>query len=157
MKAIKKLFVAAALMLGAGAFSASAVSPFVEFQPIQVGDSWTAFNVQAGVTVPVHSMVNVGVGAGITEKWNFNHAPLIPIFARGELNFPVSKFKPFVSMDLGYEINTDDTHYGAVLVNPMVGLKFSNWYVGLGYLGHCWTPKHAGSTNTFNMKVGYTF
>lgn len=145
------------IALGIAAFTASALNPFVEFQPIQVGDNFTAFNVQAGVTTKVHPDIAVGAGLGLTERWNFDVAPLIPIFVRGEYSTSFKGFKPFVSFDLGYEINTESTKYGAVLVNPMVGLKFSKWYGGIGYLGHCWTSKGSGSTNTFNIKIGYNF
>lgn len=141
----------------AGVLSASAISPFAELQPIQAGKHWTAFNVQAGVTVPVHPVVNVGLGAGITEKWDFDVNPLIPIFARCEVSTPISSFKFFCSIDAGYEINTANTSCGALLLNPMVGLKFGKYYAGVGSLIHDWTPKHSGSTAAFNMKVGMSF
>ncbi|MDE6296077.1 MAG: hypothetical protein K2M03_08445 [Muribaculaceae bacterium] len=153
---MKKLILSCIVAIAA-VFSASAINPFVEFQPLQVGEGWTAFNVQGGVTAKVHPKIAVGGGIGITEKWNFNHAPLIPIFARGEYSTSFKGFKPFVSFDLGYEINTDSPKHGAVLVNPMVGLKFSRWYAGIGYLGHCWTADGASSTSTFNLKIGYNF
>lgn len=145
------------LVLGISALCASAINPFVEFQPIQVGDHWTSFNFQGGLTVDVHPNIAVGAGIGITERWNFDVAPLIPIFARAEVGGKIGSFNPFLSFDVGYEVNTESTDAGAVLVNPMVGLKFNRFYVGVGYLGHCWTPKYAGSTNCFNMKIGYSF
>lgn len=145
------------MLLGIIDISASAITPFVEFQPLQVGNSYTAFNFQGGVKTNVHQNVAVGLGAGITEKWNFNQGPLIPIFARAEISGNLKGFKPFFSFDVGYEVNTENTDCGAVLVNPMVGLKFGSWYGGIGYLGHCWTPKNAGSTSCFNLKIGYNF
>ncbi len=146
-----------AIVLGAAAFSASAVSPFLEFQPIQAGDNHTAFNIQGGFTAPVHPNIALGLGVGITERWNFDQGPLIPLFGRAEFSGKFQGLRPFFSFDVGYEINTENTDYGAVLVNPMIGLKFGQWYGGIGYLGHCWTPKHAGTTSCFNMKIGYTF
>lgn len=144
------------VMLVAG-LSASAVNPFVEFQPVQVGNDFTAFNVQGGVIGQVHPNIALGVGVGLTEKWNFKKGPYIPFFGRAEVSGRVGGCKPFFSFDIGYELNTEKTDCGAVLVNPMVGLKFGNWYGGIGYLGHCWTPKDEGSTNCFNMKIGYNF
>lgn len=141
----------------AAAFSASAVNPFFEFQPVQAGDNFTAFNFQGGVKTNVHRNIAVGVGVGLTEKWNFDQGPLIPIFARGEVSGKLGSFSPFVSFDVGYELNTANTDHGAVLVNPMVGLKFGKWYGGIGYLGHCWTQGGHGSTSCFNMKIGYNF
>lgn len=145
------------MILAVMAFTASAINPFFEFQPVQAGDNYTAFNFQGGVKTNIHPSIAVGVGAGITEQWNFKTSPLIPIFARGEFSTSFRGFKPFLSFDLGYELNTQNTEYGAVLVNPMVGLKMGRWYGGIGYLGHCWTQKGSGSTNCFNMKIGYNF
>ncbi len=138
-------------------FSSRAITPFAEFQPIQAGKDWTAFNLQGGVTTAVHRVVNVGVGAGITERWNFEHDPLIPLFARCEVTTLLGRYKFFCSMDAGYEINTGDTSCGAFLLSPMVGFKFGKYYAGVGYLGHFWTPKHSGTTDTFSMKIGINF
>lgn len=152
---MKKLLLS--LVLAVSAFTASAISPFLEFQPVQAGDDFVAFNFQGGITGKVHPNIRLGLGIGITEKWNFDHGPLIPIFGRFQLEGPLGSLRPFFSFDVGYEINTDNTDCGAVLVNPMVGLQFGRWYGGIGYLGHCWTPKHAGTTSCFNMKIGYNF
>lgn len=153
---MKKTLLTLCMLLASFATSFAA-SPFLEFQPLIAGSGTTSFNVQGGVMQQVHPAVAVGVGVGITEHWNFNEGPLIPLFARGEFSFKAKGLSPYVSMDLGYEINTEDSHWGAVLVNPMIGLKFGRWYGGVGYLAHCWTPKHASSSSNFNMKIGYTF
>ena len=152
---MKKLLLAISLFLTG--LTASAVTPFLEFQPVQVGDHFTAFNLQGGVKTAVHKNIDLGVGVGLTEKWNFDSSPLIPFFVRGEVHGRLGSLTPFVSFDVGYELNTNDTDHGAVLVNPMVGLKFGRWYGGIGYLGHCWTGEHSGSTNCFNIKIGYNF
>lgn len=145
------------LMLGVATLSASAINPFLEFQPVQAGNHYTAFNFQGGIKGKVHPNIALGVGVGITEKWNFDVAPLIPIFGRAEISGSLGGFKPFFSFDVGYELNTENTDFGAVLVNPMVGLNFGRWYGGIGYLGHCWTQGHSGTTSCFNMKIGYNF
>ena len=152
---MKKLLVS--LVLGAGALSASAANPFLEFQPVIAGDDHVSFNFQGGITGKVHPNIALGAGFCITEKWNFEHAPLIPIFGRAQFETRLGSLNPFLSLDVGYEINTDDTHWGAVLVNPMIGLKFGRWYGGIGYLAHCWTPSGADATSCFNMKIGYNF
>ncbi|MDE5663289.1 MAG: hypothetical protein K2I37_04565 [Muribaculaceae bacterium] len=153
---MKKLILSS-ILLGAGAFSASAVSPFFEFMPVIAGDDYTAFNFQGGIKADVHPNIALGLGVGITEEWNFKHGPLLPIFGRAEFSGRLGSLNPFFSFDVGYEINTECTECGAVLVNPMVGLKFGNWYGGIGYLGHCWTQSGSGSTSCFNMKIGYNF
>lgn len=145
------------LALAFSALCASAVTPFIEFQPVQAGKSFTAFNFQGGITGKVHKNIALGAGIGLTEKWNFDVAPLIPMFGRVDVSGRIGGLNPFLSFDVGYELNTQNTDYGAVLVNPMVGLKFGSWYGGIGYLGHCWTQGGHGSTNCFNMKIGYNF
>jgi hypothetical protein len=151
---MKKLILLIAAILTSVASYAS--EPFLEVQPFQAGDI-TCFNVQAGVMYNVHPNINAGVGVGVTERWNFKHGPLIPIFGRGELTGELAGLNPFLSLDLGYEINTGQTKNGAVLVNPMVGLKFGKFYGGIGYLGHCWTSENSGTASCFNVKVGMTF
>lgn len=153
---MKKFIISLTLVLST-MLSASAVNPFFEFQPIQAGDGYTAFNFQGGITGKVHKNIRLGAGIGFTERWNFDTAPLIPIFVRGQVEGRLGSLDPFFSFDVGYEINTEDTDWGAVLVNPMVGLQFGKWYGGIGYLAHCWTPEHSKSTGCFNMKIGYNF
>ena len=154
-QAMKKVLLT--LALAATAICASAVNPFVEFQPVQAGDNFTAFNFQGGITGKVHPNIGLGVGVGVTEKWNFDKGPLIPMFGRVDVSGKLGSLTPFVSFDVGYELNTENTDHGAVLVDPMIGLKFGKWYGGIGYLGHCWTQGGHGTTSTFNMKIGYNF
>lgn len=152
---MKKLLLTLAVLFAS--LSSFAVTPFLEFAPIVVGGDECRFNVQAGVMEGVHPNIGIGAGIGITEQWNFNNGPLIPIFVRGNFHGRLGNLNPFFSFDLGYAINTEDTHWGAIVVNPMIGLNFGKWYGGIGYEGLCWTPKHAGSTSCFNMKIGYRF
>lgn len=150
----KLLLFAVGLLSTAGAF---AMNPFFEFQPVIAGGSTCRFNVQGGITEAFHPNFNLAAGVGITEQWNFSNGPLIPIFVRGDVHGSFSGLKPFFSLDLGYAINTEYTDCGAVVVNPMIGLNFGKWYGGIGYQALCWTPKYAGTSNCFNMKIGYNF
>lgn len=137
--------------------SAFAFNPFVEFQPVIAGNGTTMFNVQGGIRQEMMPNLGLSVGAGITEQWNFTTSPFIPIFVRGDYYIPTGSFKPFVSFDLGYAINTNKNSVGAVLVNPMVGLDFGKIYAAIGYDAYCWTAKGAGSSSMFNLKLGYKF
>lgn len=152
---MKKILLSIAALVAA--VTASAMNPFFEVQPVVAGGGDCRFNVQAGIYEEMVPHFGLGAGLGITEKWNFNQGPLIPIFVRGDVHGTVNGLNPFFSMDLGYAINTENTDFGAVVVNPMIGLKFGPWYGGIGYEAFCWTKKHAGSTNCFNMKIGYNF
>lgn len=152
-----KKFLLSIVALCASASAAFALNPFLEFSPVVAGGNTCRFNVQGGIYEKMTSNVGLGAGIGITEKWNFDQGPLIPIFVRGDFTGSFNGLKPFFSLDLGYGINTENTDIGAVVVNPMVGLKFGKWYGGIGYEALCWTKKHAGSTNCFNMKIGYNF
>lgn len=152
---MKKFLLTIAASIAAA--SAFAISPFLEFSPIIAGGNTTRFNVQGGISESMLPNLNLGAGIGITQQWNFENGPLIPIFVRGDFHGNVGGFSPFFSLDLGYAINTENTSWGAVVVNPMVGLNFGRWYGGIGYEALCWTQKHAGSSNCFNMKIGYKF
>lgn len=153
---MKKLFLTLVGIIAA-ASSAFAISPFVEFQPVIAGGHTCRFNVQGGIHEMMTKNIGLGAGIGITEQWNFDNGPLIPIFVRGDVSGRMGGFKPFFSLDLGYAINTEHTDCGAVLVNPMIGLDFGKVYAGIGYQALCWTPKHADATNCFNLKIGYKF
>lgn len=147
-----------AMTLCFAAISASAASPFLEFQPLQAGNhDFTAFNIQGGIMADIHPNFDLGIGIGFTERYNFNTGPMFPVFARAQFAGSVEGLNPFVSFDLGYEVNTEKISCGAILVNPMVGLKFGRLYGGVGYVGHCWTPKWAGTTSAINFKIGYKF
>ncbi|MDE5653465.1 MAG: hypothetical protein K2I48_08390 [Muribaculaceae bacterium] len=150
---LKKILLCSALLTGA--ITASAITPFAEFQPIQVGYEWTAFNLQGGFTCKITDNISLGAGLGATQDWTFQTSPLIPVFGRFDASGKIKDFNTFFTFDLGYELYTYDPCIPIILVNPMVGLKFNKWYGGIGYLGHCLTSK--GYINCFNMKIGYTF
>lgn len=152
---MKKLFLT--LVGICASISAFAISPFVEVQPVIAGNGLCMFNVQGGVREEMLSNLGLSAGAGITQEWNFESSPLIPIFVRGDYQFNTGGIKPFVSFDLGYAINTNDTDHGAVVVNPMVGVNFGKVYAGIGYQALCWTAKHADASSMFNLKIGYEF
>lgn len=153
---MKKLFLTLVGLI-ASVSAAFALNPFLEFQPVVAGGNTCHFNIQGGIHEMMSKNVGLGAGIGITEEWTFSQGPLIPIFVRGDFSGQVGSFKPFVSLDLGYAVNTAATSCGAVVVNPMVGLNFGKWYGGIGYEALCWTPKYAGTTSMFNLKVGYNF
>lgn len=153
---MKKLFLTLVGIVAAFS-SAFAMNPFVEFQPVIAGGNTCRFNVQGGIHEMMTSNIGLGAGVGITEQWNFDNGPLIPIFVRGDISGKMGSFKPFFSLDLGYAINTENTDWGAVVVNPMIGLNFGKVYAGIGYQALCWTPKNASASNCFNLKIGYNF
>lgn len=152
---MKKLLLT--LIVACSAFAANALTPFAEFAPIIAGDNNPAFNLQAGISHKVHPILSVGAGVGITQSWNFSYGPMIPIFVRGQLEKSVGGLTPYFSFDVGYEINTANTDHGAVLVNPMVGLRFGKFYGGIGYLGHCYTGKYSGTGSNFALRLGMNF
>lgn len=153
---MKKLFLTLIGVI-ASVSSAFAMSPFIEFQPVIAGGNTCRFNIQGGIYENMLPNVGLGAGIGITEQWNFESGPLIPIFVRGDIHGQMGGLNPFFSLDLGYAINTEHTDCGAVVVNPMIGLNFGKVYAGIGYQALCWTQKHAGASNCFNMKIGYRF
>lgn len=145
------------IILAMGSLIANAISPFVEFAPIIAGGSDTSFNIQGGVSFKVHPNINIGAGAGFTQSWNFEYGPMIPIFVRTQAEHSFGNIAPYLSFDLGYEINTEETEYGAILVNPMLGVRIGRFYGGIGYLGHCYTASYMGTESNFVFRLGMKF
>lgn len=145
------------MILSIGSLVANAIDPFVEFAPIIVGDNAASFNIQGGITQKVHSNIRIGAGAGFTQDWNFEYGPMIPVFVRAQAEKSFGGITPYLSFDLGYEINTDSSEYGAILVNPMLGVEIGRFYGGVGYLGHCYTEGDGITGSNFVFRLGVKF
>ncbi len=146
-----------AMILGMGSLVANAIDPFVELAPIITGDNAASFNIQGGITHKVHPYIRIGAGAGFTQDWNFEYGPMIPVFVRAQAEKSFGGITPYLSFDLGYEINTESSKYGAILLNPMLGVQIGRFYGGVGYLGHCYTEGDGITGSNFVLRLGVTF
>ena len=127
---------------------------FVEIAPIVINGE--CLNIQFGAMHKANDILSFGGGIGITEPFKFNVAPNIPIFVRAQAEAKMEGVTPYFSFDAGYGLNTDMIEYGSIIINPMVGVKFGNAYVGVGYYGSALT-KGGGMGSSMNIRLGYQF
>lgn len=141
-------------------YTPSKSSWFLEFNPIFYTGSNSpkpAFTIAGGFTGSVSKYVALGFGIGLTESFEFKGNPSIPIFGRMEFEDKSKELSPFITLDMGYGINLDDFSYGSIIINPTIGARFNNIYIGGGYTAFISTNSEGGTTNCINLKLGYKF
>ncbi len=100
----------------------------------------------------------LGIGTGLFADDHFNSFN-IPLFLRTEIDFPMSKCTPYISLQGGYDFNIGDSYTGAGRINPSVGLKVpvgKNVDFNLGF-GYTRTIYSGGGTNLLGFKAGLSF
>lgn len=126
---------------------------FVELEPavnVQGGSFFGKVNV--GGAFHVADNFYWGLGAGFSTDANFESFG-IPIFTRLIYNNRTKTVSPYISVDMGYELNTNDFSYGTVLLSPTFGVKFGNMYTGLSYIGNIATSG-GGMSHGIGIKLG---
>ncbi len=130
--------------------------PFVELQPTINGSS--GFSIQTGFMRNVNKNLLFGMGMGISESFKFNHISTIPLFVRGQIEKEIEGgVTPYFSFDLGYGLNVEDFGDGRIILNPNVGVRFTNIYAGIGYMGTIATSGSGGISSALSVKLGYSF
>ncbi len=152
-------FLLIVLSLGGGrAYSQSLKDRWVgtvDFGPVinlQKGGG-TSLGVNVAATRQVHEYLNLGAGTGFVESFNFDAGPVIPFFARLHAEKTNASFSPFLTFDMGYYLNTENTNYGGFMFNPTLGVRFGDILCGVGYLG----VVHNGVGSHLNIRLGYAF
>ena len=132
---------------------------FIELQPIfSTADGAShALNLQVGALKHINDNFLIGGSVGVAESFDFDVNPSIPILLRAQAEHNFSGISPFISLDMGYSLNTEDFEYGSVVVNPTVGVRYSNFYIGVGYYAAIPTKSGLKTGNNINLKVGYMF
>lgn len=141
-------------------YNQSQSSWFMEFNPIFYTGSNSpkpAFTIAGGYTGSVSKYVALGFGIGLMESFEFKGKPSIPIFGRMEFDDKSKEVSPFAILDMGYGINFEDFSYGSIIINPTIGARFNNIYIGGGYTAFISTNSEGGTTNCINLKLGYKF
>lgn len=126
---------------------------FVELEPavnVQGGSFFGKINL--GGAFHVADNFYWGLGAGVSTNTSFETFS-IPIFTRLVYNNRTKTVSPYISLDMGYELNTDDFSYGTVLFSPTFGVKFGNVYTGLSYIGNIATSG-GGMSHGIGIKLG---
>lgn len=100
----------------------------------------------------------LGIGTGLFADDHFNSFN-IPLFLRTEIDFPMSKCTPYISLQGGYDFNIGDDYTGAGRINPSVGVKVPvgrNVDFNLGF-GYTRTIYSGAGTNLLGFKAGLSF
>ena len=133
------------------------LKPFVELQPVIVCAKGAKpfFEINGGVTKGINNYLSLGAGLGLSS--NFHAPPLVPLFARMQLENKAAEFSPLFLLDAGYDFNFKSIKNSNIRLNPTVGIKTSGVYAGVGYLAAISTAKNGGVGHNVNIKVGYEF
>lgn len=133
----------------------------VEFEPT----FWTykgatpSLGLNFTATRSVNEIMSLGFGLGIAESAKFQGNPTMPVFIRAhvEQSSAERKLSPFVNLDLGYSMNFDNFDYGAVIINPTVGVRYGHVSLGVGYMGSIGTWSGAKMSSGINLRLAYHF
>lgn len=107
---------------------------FVELEPaINVRGGSFVGKVNVGGTFHVADNFYWGLGTGAWSDGKFEYFS-IPVYTRLVYNDLSKTVSPYISLDMGYAINTNDFSYGSVMLSPTFGVKFGNVYTGLSYI-----------------------
>lgn len=126
--------------------------------PVEGGPNGVAFGIQGGFIYEVNSAYRIGGGLGIIEPKEFETSPIIPLFMRNQFflssNYTVN---PYINLDLGYQLNTEEPRYGSIFVNPAFGVNINSFYINVGYMGSIGTYDNAEWVNSISLTIGKDF
>ena len=129
---------------------------FIELQPtFNVDGAGHSIGILGGATRSVNQFVSVGGAIGAYESFSFEGTPIIPIMFRTKIEKETTSISPYLTLDLGYGLNTNDFGYGSIIVNPTVGARFGKVYLGVGYYAAIPTDSKLKTGNNINVKLGF--
>lgn len=156
----RKLFLFAAMaMMTIAASAQKSGSTFLEFQTDFATASGVkpSIGLKGGFLTSIDTNVRLGAGLGIAEGTEFKYAPSMPLFGRAEFLFSGTNVRPFIDVDLGYSLNFEDFESGSVFLNPVVGVNFNKYYIGVGYMGATTLTENSVWTNSISLRLGMRF
>lgn len=119
-------------------------------------DHYDNLQFSVGVNRAVYEDVSVGLAVGVYEDWKFKGNPYVPILANAHAEFLNTIVRPMVDFRVGYAFSTKgnkDAGNG-VVVNPMVGGRFRDLGLSLGYYGVFGTSR-GGSASCMAVRLTY--
>ena len=168
---MKKLILLAAIMLaGTGVFAQKYQGEVLVGYALGVGDNGTdRLNIETvhGVRIGTHFFGGVGVGYHLYNEDGFDYG-FIPVFANLKGYLSDNKITPYLSLDLGYGIGTQDADgLDGFYISPALGVRFqlkgkSAITASLGYQSQTVSEGMGGysvsaSSGAIALKVGITF
>lgn len=127
----------------------------VEFNPVFSTQSGAdpSFNINLTGSRKLNDYLAIGVGAGINESFKFSGSPAVPVFARVTAEDFSKKFSPFVTFDIGYVVTSGK----GLLVNPVAGIRYDGFTLGVGYHGFKSNQKGSQMASSVSIRLGYNF
>ncbi|MDE7472758.1 MAG: hypothetical protein K2M68_04140 [Muribaculaceae bacterium] len=124
---------------------------------INVKGNTPSFSIGLGAYQKVHPNVMAGFGAQITESWKFKGNPSFPIFVGLHAEKFEEKMSPVLDFTTGICLNTSEIDYSSYYMNPMVGVRFGRYGIGVGYLGSIAMAEGAQWESYINIRLAYYF
>ena len=124
---------------------------------IDVKGNTPSFSVGLGAYQKVHPNVMLGFGAEIVESWNFKGSPSFPVFVGLHAEKFGEKFSPMIDFTAGYSFSTFKFDNSGFFMNPLIGVRFGHYGLGVGYLGSTANAKNAQWSSAINIRLAYYF
>lgn len=124
---------------------------------IDVKGNTPSFSIGLGAYQKVHPNVMVGFGAEIVESWKFKTNPAFPIFVGLHAEKFDENFSPMIDFTTGYSFDTGTFDNSSFFINPMVGVRFGHYGLGVGYLGTIANAEHSKWGSAINIRLAYYF
>ncbi|MDE7386431.1 MAG: hypothetical protein K2N28_04780 [Muribaculaceae bacterium] len=124
---------------------------------INVKGNTPSFSIGLGAYQKVHPNVMAGFGAQITESWKFKGNPSIPVFVGLHAEKFGEKMSPMLDFTTGFSFNTSEIDYSSYYLNPMIGVRFGKYGLGVGYLGSIAIGEGARWESYINIRLAYYF
>lgn len=110
-----------------------------------------------GAYHPIHENVSLGIGLGLIEEWKFKNAPAMPVFLGVHSELWKKDITPVFDLQMGYTLNFSNTKYGNIFLNPMIGMRFNNVGIGVGYYGQKVLQGNFKWGSGMNVRLCYYF
>lgn len=109
-------------------------------------------------TYTIDDYVGLGFGLGLRETWKFKGAPGIPLFITTHIEDSKNKFTPTFDFDMGVQVATKSCkNNSSFFINPIIGVRYDQLGIGIGYNGSQSFAKKAAWTSSINIRLSYYF
>lgn len=154
------LLAAAAFAVPSNASAEDAWKGIANFDPAIINTAkGVNTNFEFGLTAfrQINPYVGLGFGAAIQENWKFKSGWQFPIFVTAHAEKFGEKFTPTFDFRAGYAFSTQKFDYSSFFINPMVGVRYENVGIGLGYLGSKAQFEGSKWSSAINIRLAYYF
>lgn len=112
-----------------------------------------SFGIGLKGTYTLNDYLGAGFGIGLTESWKFNSSPSVPIYLTAHAEDFSKDFTPTFDFDMGVSCSENSSFF----INPVIGVRYEQFGIGVGYLGAQAFKKGFGWGSNFNVRLAYYF